>query len=129
MIREKDEYISLREAAEMTGYTPDYVGQLIRNGKLPGKQVFSNVAWMTTREAILEYVNKDNKSETEKKNWFVTKKEWLTSPEGISMLFTCVGWIVAGLFGISILFFAYIAAVSIDHRISEKHIEKIQYEE
>ncbi len=49
------EYISLKEAAEISGYAPDYVGQLIRAGKLPGKQVYSNVAWVTTEEAVRAY--------------------------------------------------------------------------
>lgn len=48
-------YISLKEAAEISGYAPDYIGQLIRKGKLPGKQVYSNVAWVTTEDAIRAY--------------------------------------------------------------------------
>lgn len=55
--REKD-LISLREAAKISGYSPDYIGQLIRTGKINGKQVYCNVQWMTTAEAILEYKNK-----------------------------------------------------------------------
>ena len=51
-----DKHITLKEAAELSGYTPDYLGQLIRNGKLKGEQVFSNVAWMTTEKEILSYV-------------------------------------------------------------------------
>lgn len=50
-------YISLKEAAELSGYTPDYLGQLIRKGKLPGKQVYLNVAWMTTEEALKDYLD------------------------------------------------------------------------
>jgi hypothetical protein len=50
--------VSLKEAAEASGYTADYIGQLIRAGKIPGKQVYSNVAWMTTAEAVLAYKNK-----------------------------------------------------------------------
>lgn len=52
----KDGYISLKEAAEMSGYASDYIGQLIRKGKLPGKQVYSNVAWVTTEEALRTYM-------------------------------------------------------------------------
>lgn len=56
----KDEkYITLKEAAEMSGYAPDYVGQLIRKGKLPGKQVYHAVAWMTTEVALREYLEKN----------------------------------------------------------------------
>ena len=63
----KEKYISLKEAAAMSGYSSDYVGQLIRGGKLPGKQVFSNVAWMTTEEAIYEYLENNKKSSTKNK--------------------------------------------------------------
>ena len=50
-----EEYISLKEAAQITGYSPDYIGQLIRSGKIIGKQVYTNVSWMTTAEAVLAY--------------------------------------------------------------------------
>ncbi len=52
-------YITLKEASKMTGYSPDYLGQLIRKGKLAGKQVYLNVAWMTTEDAIREYLEKN----------------------------------------------------------------------
>ena len=55
MPEDKNRLISLREAAELSGYSADYVGQLIRAGKIPGKQVYCNIAWMTTAEAILDY--------------------------------------------------------------------------
>ena len=55
--------ISLREAADISGYSADYVGQLIRSGKIPGKQVYSNVQWMTTAEAVFEYKNKGKSSQ------------------------------------------------------------------
>ena len=60
MSNEKN-YISLKEAAKISGYSPDYVGQLIRAGKLSGKQIFSNVSWVTTEEAITEYLQKEKK--------------------------------------------------------------------
>ncbi len=49
--------ISLKEAAKESGYSADYIGQLIRAGKIPGKQVYTNVSWMTTIDAILDYKN------------------------------------------------------------------------
>ncbi|RMD58808.1 hypothetical protein D6821_02635 [Candidatus Parcubacteria bacterium] len=54
----KGKLVSLKEAAQKTGYSADYIGQLIRSGKIYGKQVFYNVAWMTTVEAVLEYKNR-----------------------------------------------------------------------
>jgi len=47
--------ITLKEASKISGYAPDYIGQLIRSGKIPGKQVFTNITWMTTAEAVLGY--------------------------------------------------------------------------
>ena len=49
-------YITLKEAAKISGYSPDYLGQLIRKGKLPGKQIYLNVAWVTTEKALEEYL-------------------------------------------------------------------------
>ncbi len=54
----KNKLISLREAAKITGYSSDYIGQLIRGGKIPGKQVYSNIQWMTTIDAIKDYRKK-----------------------------------------------------------------------
>jgi hypothetical protein len=55
--KSKPKYISLKEAAKISGYAPDYIGYLIRKGKIPGKPVYWNVAWMTTAEAVLSYKN------------------------------------------------------------------------
>jgi hypothetical protein len=49
-------YITLKEAGERFGYSQDYLGQLIRKGKLEGKLVYSHVAWVTTPEAVEEYL-------------------------------------------------------------------------
>ena len=58
MTNDHKKYISLKEAGKISGYSADYVGQLIRSGKLEGKQVFSNVAWMTTEEALQKYLRR-----------------------------------------------------------------------
>jgi hypothetical protein len=57
--KEGTRYITLKEASKISGYTPDYLGQLIRKGKLPGKQIYLNVAWVTTEDALEEYLGKD----------------------------------------------------------------------
>jgi hypothetical protein len=66
--------ISLKEAAQISGYSSDYIGQLIRAGKIPGKQVYCNVAWMTTAEDVVNYKNQSENSENKnkaKKNKFI----------------------------------------------------------
>ncbi|PLX26883.1 hypothetical protein C0583_05525 [Candidatus Parcubacteria bacterium] len=63
-LKEKD-LISLKEAGEVSGYSADYIGQLIRSGKIPGKQVYTNISWMTTADAVLAYKNASkNKDKT-----------------------------------------------------------------
>jgi len=64
MKRQKKKHITLREAGKISGYAPDYIGQLIRNGKLPGKQIYCNTAWLTTEEAIRAYQEKKEEPET-----------------------------------------------------------------
>ena len=54
-------YISLKEASERFGYSQDYLGQLIRKGKLEGKLVYSHVAWVTTADAIQKYIDDGNR--------------------------------------------------------------------
>ncbi len=57
-IEKQDGYITLKEASEQFGYSADYIGQLIRKGKIEGKQVYANVVWMTTPEAMEAYLLK-----------------------------------------------------------------------
>jgi hypothetical protein len=56
-----EKYISLREASKISGYSPDYVGYLIRTGKIPGRMVYTGVSWQTTKEAILAYKNRQQR--------------------------------------------------------------------
>lgn len=55
-------YITLKEAAQLTNYSPDYIGQLIRSGKIHGEQVYSQVAWVTTKHEIETYVRRSRQS-------------------------------------------------------------------
>jgi len=57
----KEKYISLKEASRISGYSPDYIGYLIRTGKIPGRMVYTGVSWQTTREAILAYKNRQQR--------------------------------------------------------------------
>ena len=69
-------FITLKEAAEISGYSADYVGQLIRGGKIDGKQVYTNITWMTTADAVLEYKHKgkNNKKSSNIKDIVITQK-------------------------------------------------------
>ncbi len=46
-------YISSKRASALSGYAKDYVGQLIRQGKIPGTRV--GRAWYADMEAILKH--------------------------------------------------------------------------
>ena len=55
------EYLTLKEASKLTGYASDYIGWLIRRGKIKGKKIY-NASWITNEDAIKYYcVRKDRK--------------------------------------------------------------------
>jgi len=47
------DYVSAARAAHITGYTPDYVGQLARNGKIMSRQIANR--WYVHRDEILAH--------------------------------------------------------------------------
>jgi excisionase family DNA binding protein len=49
-----DDLISLSEAAEICGLSPDHLRRLIREGELWGKKIGRN--WVTTKLAVDEYL-------------------------------------------------------------------------
>lgn len=120
-----DEYISLREAAKLSGYSSDYIGQLIRSGRLPGKQVFSNVSWVTTEEAIRAYIAKDAKSHDDAEEARLAER--LSSPEFMTRFYFGAAWLAIALLGCFVLFLAYVLAVSVDHRIERSYLEHASY--
>jgi len=54
--KDKYGYISLQEASKLCDYGIEYLSYLARTGKLQAVKIRRN--WMTTREALLEYVGK-----------------------------------------------------------------------
>ena len=126
MAKAKAELISLKEAADMSGYTADYLGQLIRAGKLDGKQVFLNVAWMTTREAVAEYLKKNKKKQESDTYSWPQFRDWLFSLDGLQAIYAIVAWSVIVIFGLFVLSIAYVFAVTLDHRIEQKQMQKWQ---
>ena len=63
MFRKSKKYISLKEAAKISGYSSDYIGWLIRKGKIKEKKVYSGMALMTTIEAIESYKKAKSKKD------------------------------------------------------------------
>lgn len=122
--KDNSEFITLREAAELSGYSSDYIGQLIRSGKLEGKQVFSNVSWVTTRDAVIEYSLKEKKSAQDVKT---RKSEKFAVEVLIGRMYTVLGWAVVVVLSVVALVLIYIFAVSVDHKINANYLEQIQY--
>ena len=56
MTNQHERLISLNEASRMTPYSPDYLGLLIRKGRLVGYK--QRGKWWTTGEAVQSYMQK-----------------------------------------------------------------------
>ena len=125
-----EKYISLKEAAEISGYSADYVGQLIRKGKLPGKQVYKTVAWMTTRDALSAYVAQERRHDREE-----TGQErlgdrvrklttTLRTEAGVLGLLHATLWIAAVVLGLFVLLLFYMFSVRFDKKLQDSAVEK-----
>lgn len=128
--KEKNEkFISLKEAAKISGYAPDYIGQLIRKGKIPGKMVYSNVAWVTTEEAIREYlVNGKNKnlavSGVVEKARFA-KIRFLNEVRLVSFFRSTLYIVIAFSIGFFLLLF-YVFSVAFDKKLQDGALQAIE---
>ncbi len=106
-------YITLKEAADISNYSADYVGQLIRAGKIEGQQVYSNVAWVTTEASVREYLAAKNKSLHHPE----LSSNVTETAENFSVY---ILYVVVGLLAVSLLVLLYIFAVSLDKAIERK---------
>jgi hypothetical protein len=111
--KEEGQYITLKEAAKISGYTPDYLGQLIRKGKLEGKQIYLNVAWVTTEKALSAYLE-NNKMPARKAELGIgirgKARRWVlehNSGEEIIRLTRKVIYVVLGILFLLCLFLIY----------------------
>ena len=119
-------YISLKEAAELSGYSQDYLGQLIRKGKLPGKKVYVNVAWMTTEEDLVAYIKGSRKGAADGSG---KKNRRRTSSSSPARDFARPGvYFLAGFLGAAVFALFYILAVNIDSRLEQRAIEQVTEE-
>jgi len=48
--------LSVREAAELTGYNPDHIYRLLESGKVRGRKVVT--VWLVDRDSILAYLER-----------------------------------------------------------------------
>lgn len=119
------EYISLKEAAEISGYSSDYIGQLIRGGKLSGKQVYTNVSWVTTEEALRAYMEDKGRRRDDARPGVLS----FFSLDRLERLYATFSWFVIGLLGVFLLCMGYVLAVAVDDRIERTNVETFTYVE
>jgi hypothetical protein len=131
-MEENNKYITLRDAAQLSGYTQDYIGQLIRKGKLPGKQVFNAVAWMTTEEAIKKYIaeNKESVSQKSSQNVGVMAKIshcWneLGTEAGMMKILKGSLYAITAMLAVFMIVLFYALSVSMDKKFQQKALENI----
>lgn len=136
MANNKKEQVTLKQAAEITGYSPDYIGQLIRQGKLPGKQVYKNISWVTTREAVEDYIkansrkNDDFSLRTTFKAKYWQIKNGLLIENQFSSLIKLLMYITIFVSVIFLLVLLYIFSVNLDKKIQANALKNatINYE-
>ena len=124
-----DDFITLKEAAELSGYSADYVGQLIRQGKIPGKQIFSNVAWMTTEVAVREYIAQKGKVSNSRYGAYTRFKELYSSPEKVVALARVLLWGAIVVFSVATLLLLFVFAIGIDQRLEDRSLQYMSYGE
>ena len=112
-------YITLKEASELFGYSPDYIGQLIRKGKIEGKLVYANVAWMTTKDALDEYLVRERSG--------TAKNEKISFSHQLMRMFLSeqsafiATWFLRALtpvLVVALLVVLYFVSISIDHKLA-----------
>lgn len=121
-----EDFITLKEAAKISGYSADYLGQLIRGGKLPGKQIFSNVSWVTTEEAVVAYMKsggKSNGASTQSVGRF-SLSNLLSDESKLLQVYRAATMVLGGLLFVSMLFLAYVAIVTFDKSIDQKYLQE-----
>jgi hypothetical protein len=118
-------YITLKEAARISGYSADYIGQLIRKGKIKGRQVYTNIAWVTTEEDLRAYLSGKNSPSPDvptreespsPENFQNSRDQWLV-PRFFPVL-RIVLWVLLVLAFVSALFVLFVLVNSFDHIVS-----------
>lgn len=128
----ESKYITLKEASALSGYSSDYVGQLIRSGKISGKRVYANPVWMTTEKDLLEYLNNNHSNEKfdkkELNKTFAKFRAWRTKIRSELELVKFYRGILYFTISVSIifsLFVFYIFSVNFDARLNQSSVQEI----
>lgn len=122
----KKTYMTLKEAAEKSGYSSDYIGQLIRGGKLKGKQMYSGVAWVTTEDALNEYLKNSHGDKKSKFKKLISRVKSEKEENLIGRLARIAMYIAIG-FGILIVVaLFYILSLNLDRAFEQRGVQQIE---
>jgi hypothetical protein len=61
----EDEWITTRDAEAMTGYHPEHLRRLVREGKVTGQKF--GILWQVSKKSLLKYLNEA--SNMDDKRW------------------------------------------------------------
>ena len=56
MATNSGEWLTVNEAAKLSGYDPEHIRRLIREDEIKARKF--SIVWMVNRESLLEYVKK-----------------------------------------------------------------------
>ena len=92
-------FISLKEAAAILDYAPDYVGWLIRKRRISGRKILSKKIWKISRQTILNYASKNNQKFFYEKKWldFYTNRKLVSLKEAAEISGYApdyIGWLI-----------------------------------
>ena len=59
------EWITSKEAAEISGYHPEYLRELIRTEKINGRKF--GIVWQIDKQSLLDYLQASNESEDQRR--------------------------------------------------------------
>jgi hypothetical protein len=129
--KKEKKYITLKEASALSGYSSDYIGQLIRNGKISGKRVYANPVWMTTKDDLFEYLNLNRSSDNSNQKNFTktstklkTLKTKIRSELELVKLYKGILYFTITVSVIFSLFVFYIFSVNFEARINQDLVQE-----
>jgi hypothetical protein len=52
-----EDWITIQDACNISGYNAEYIRRMIRNGKLKAQKV--SIVWIVDKESLLNYISQD----------------------------------------------------------------------
>jgi excisionase family DNA binding protein len=56
MAMNSDEWLTVNEAAKLSGYDPEHIRRLIRDGEIKARKF--SIVWVVNRDSLLNYLKK-----------------------------------------------------------------------